>query len=263
MKEGVDIRVQRRVWKRSAGITLRSRDNPQLVDSFVEKLLGFCARRPALCTENCRFPGFFCLLALTIRATLFLHARVLGGRKRRESLADFVQKADARRGSPEAVTGSRRRVCSSSRSDGLARQRLPPAGGRCRFGRHQVPLRITAFRPGHPPSLRGTDAPTGRRGPSGSRARRNPRGSSGLSPGFGRSVRCRSGLAPYDVRPVRGEPAAAARLVLKAAVRGRRRKRRASRYRPPRWGCGSFGDQRPHRCRCRGRQVRLPARVGR
>ncbi len=90
----------------------------------------------------------FFLLALTIRATLNLHARVLGGRKRREGLADLVRKADARRGSPGAVIRSRWRVCSSSRSDGSARQRLPPAGGRCCFGRHEVPFRIIGLSAG-------------------------------------------------------------------------------------------------------------------
>ena len=120
-----------------------------------------------------------------------------------------------------------------------------------------------AFRPGHPPSLRGTDAPRGDgilQDPGPAEILEGP---SGSSPGFGRPVRCRSGLAPSGRRAVQGEPAAAARLVLQAAARGRRRKRRVPRYRPPRWGCGSLGDRRPHRCRCRGRQVRLPARDGR
>ena len=174
------ICAQHGACRRAPGIALRKRDNPNPVDNSVEKMLRFCARRPALYTENCRFPRFSDLLALTFRATLSLHTRVLGGRKRRDGLADFVRRADARRGSPGAVIRSRWGVCPSSRSDGSARQRLPPAGRRCRFGRHQVPLRIIGLSAGAS-TLPARDGCTeGRRDPSGSRARRNPRGSFGL-----------------------------------------------------------------------------------
>ena len=68
-----------------------------------------------------------------------------GEPKARRTPCRLCPRGGRRGGFPGAVNRSRWGVCSSSRSDGLARQRLPPAGRRCRFGRHEVPLRINGL----------------------------------------------------------------------------------------------------------------------
>lgn len=104
------LKVSRGASRPPSSITLRFRDNPQSVDKSVEKMLGFCVFSPGLCTENWQFPGLFYLRALTNRATVDLHARVLGSRRRSEKLAGFVRKMDVSRGFPGDCFRSRWKV---------------------------------------------------------------------------------------------------------------------------------------------------------
>lgn len=169
----------------------------------MDKVLDSCASTRLLCTENCGFPHYSTLRALTFSGDATPARESVGKLQAPQNLADFVREAERRQGFPRGCQGPSRASCfrmiqqPSVAAFTARRWSVATAEGT----RHRF---AAAFRLDLPPSLRGMVGSIGRR-TLWVRARRNPRGPSGLPPGFGRHPRPVSGFARVRARTARGE----------------------------------------------------------